>query len=502
MLPQPTTTTARPMMPCLENLSLENSAVPWHHCFNDSSTETPTSCDCIPQTTPPADIGSVPKEICPFLAPVYHDLFKCNPECPLFDLHLDLKSGNLTQMLIGASLLNDLSQSCIFDHYSVIRGQGRDTMVGSIPRISQLDPEICKGLPQFLHPSLGCPVGSGNQEQDCIPRNIVVKTATRSITYTQSQSQTHRSILWKGTHYSHRTESDGEPQDSTNGHIFTILTGDENLILNCNLEATFPDVLQNVPSDVCPFIAPVLHDLFNCPEDHCTDYAAIISLQEHNITKIPLLKDLQRDDSCTSCVHERNSIEAVLTEIIQAVIKILSESTFICKLLPHSLSAFIPGCFSAPLLEAVSEDMCPPIMLVVDTGIAAFTYSLDTKQHDTDLPQLKWHGRLFNLYAISTDKDSPVTLREGYSLNVNNSVTRKYDHREMEVMSRHRNNLSSLKPSSPAEDNHHRHPVPVHLSDGPLVEYIGQSDKFLPLNAPMVSYEKDYLHDDLYIASG
>ena len=106
------------------------------------------------------------------------------------------------------------------------------------------------------------------------------------------------------------------------------------------------------------------------------------------------------------------------------------------------------------MLEGVSESDCPPVILVVDTGAAAFTYSLDTEQRYTDLPQLKWHGRLFSLYAISTDKNSPVMLREGYSLNVNNSVTGKYNHRGMEVISHHRNSLSSLKSSKPAGRSH------------------------------------------------
>ncbi|XP_050716763.1 uncharacterized protein LOC126998777 isoform X2 [Eriocheir sinensis] len=484
------TTTITSLVPCIENSSAADTAVPWKPCINDSSAEVPDSCDCIPKITPPADIASIPKEICPFLAPVYHEVFECSSECPLFDLHLDLTSGNLTQILIGSNLLSDLSQSCMFDHYSVIRGPGRDTMVGSIPRMSHLDSKVCKGLPHFLHQSLGCPyVGSENQEQDCIPRNIVVKTASKSLTYTQSQGNTevHRSILWKGTHYSLRTESDAGHQDSTNSHIFTIHTGVESLTINCNLEATFPDVLQNVPRDVCPFIAPVLHGLFNClEEDHCTDYAVIIDLQEHNITKVPLLNDLQRHDSCVACAHERKDIEAVLSEIIQAVIPILSQSTFFCKLLPGSLSLFIPSCLSAPVLEAISEDTCPPTAVVVETDSAAFTYSLDTKRSSTDLPQLKWHGRLFSLYAISTDKDPLSTLREKYSLNARNSVTRKYDHREMEIVSRQRNNLNSVKSSSPAGgSHHHHHTTAVHLADGPLVEYIGQSDKFLPLNAPM-----------------
>lgn len=490
----PATTTTTPLVPCLENSSAPDSSVPWKPCINDSSADVPAPCDCTLQITPPADIASIPKEICPFLAPVHHEVFECSSECPMFDLHLDLTSGNLTQMLIGSNLLNDLSQSCMFDHYSLIRGPGgSDTMVGSIPRVSQLNSEVCKGLPQFLHQPLGCPyIGSENQEQDCIPRNIVVKTTNKNLTYTQSQGNTevHRSILWKGTHYSLRTESESGHQDLKNNHIFTVHTGVKNLTLNCNLEATFPDVLLNVSSDVCPFIAPVLHGLFNCLEkDHCTDYAVIIDLQEHNITEIPLLNDLQRDASCATCAHQRKNIELVLSKIIQGIIPILSQSTFICKLLAGSLSALIPSCFSAPALEAISKDTCPPKAVVVETGTAAFTYSLDTNQSSTDLPQLKWHGRLFKLNAISTDKDPLITLREKYSLSASNSVTRKYDHREMEIVSRQRNNLNSVKSSSPPGGTHHQHnhTTAIHLADGPLVEYFAQNDKFLPLNAPMVS---------------
>lgn len=492
-MPGPTTTTLPTLKPCVDSPSPADPAVPKRPCFIDTSTEYPAPCDCAPHTPPPADINSIPEEICPFLAPVYHELFKCSSECPLFDLHLDLTSGNLTQMLIGPDLLNDLSKSCIFENFSVIRDQGKDTKVSSIPLISQLDPEVCKGLPEFLHPSLGCPfVAADGQEHECIPQNIVVQTPTRNITYMRSQGQKHRTIVWRGTHYSLRTVNERAPQDSTSSHSFTIHSGDENLTISCNLEATFPDVLQNIPKDVCPFIAPILYEFFNCFEDHCADYVVMISLQDHNITKIPLLKDLPRDASCPACDNERKGPEALISEIIEAVIHMLSTPTFICKLLPSSLSSFIPGCSSAPALEAISEDMCPPKAVVVDTGTSAFTYSLDTKRHGTDLPQIKWLGRLYNLHGISTDKDALSLLRETYSLNIGSSVTRKYDHREMELMSHQNDNHGTMKSPNSAEGSHYHYTIPVHLANGPLREYIGQSDKFLPLNAPMVSSNKTY----------
>ena len=227
----------------------------WTKSADSVSSLTSLDCTCTLHNTPHEDVSNLPKEICLFLAPVFHELFNCSSECPQFDLHLGLTSGNISQMLTGSNLFKDISQSCIFDHYSIVRDHDGSRMDSIVPPISFKNPEICKGLPYFLYPSLGCSLVSKNQ--DCIPKKILLKTTAQNMSYIPSQDQTGKSFMWKGNHYSqnmsiHETFSD-------NCTSFTIQTEEENHFMHCNLEAIFPKVLQDLPSVTCPFLAPVLH---------------------------------------------------------------------------------------------------------------------------------------------------------------------------------------------------------------------------------------------------
>lgn len=459
-------TPSSPMESCSEESATERK-----HCINSSSLT--SSCSCTLHTSLPEDVHNIPKEICPFLAPVFHELFNCSSECPQFDLHLDLTTGNFSQMFIEPNLLQEVSQSCIFDHYSVVRDHDGSRMIGLVPPVSPMNPEICKGLPHFLHPSLGCSfVESKNQE--CIPRNIVLKTLEQNISYMHSEDPENRSIMWKGNHYSQTKSSNSIREEFPNNYSsFTIQTGEENHFIHCNLEATFPKVLQDLPSDVCPFLAPVLHGLFNCSQDMCVDYVIIIDLKGHNITKIPLTKQTQPAELCPACTLDSESTSAVLFKIIEAVFQVLSESTFICKLLPDSMKLWIPGCSSSPLLESVSEDTCPPVAVMLESGSSVFTYSLSPEgQHEIDIHQLKWHGRIYDLENVTSGRNSLTVLKDQYSLAVDDQVVRKYDSKEMQI---------SDSRSGPVFT------APLDLTGGALQEYVGQKDIFLPLHAPMVS---------------
>ncbi|XP_045135625.1 uncharacterized protein LOC123518696 isoform X2 [Portunus trituberculatus] len=432
---------------------IEEPATEGKHCNNDSSTISP--CTCVLDATPPDDIANIPKEICPFLAPVFHELFNCSSECPQFDLYLDLATGNFSQALIGPKLLKELSQSCTFDHYNIVMDQDSSKMSGSLPFVSPMNSEICKGLPHFLHPSIGCSY-LGNEDQGCIPQNIILKTPDQNINYIHTKEQTDESVMRKLKNYSQRSSNRIYEEFVNNSTSFTIQT-EENQFISCNLEATFPKTLRDLPSDVCPFLAPFLHGLFNCSKNACVDYIIVINLKEHNITKVPLTGQSQPHDSCPACSLDAESISSILFKIIKAVLEILSQSTFICKLLPVYLKPWLPNCSSLPLMDSVPEDTCPPVAVVVEIENAAFTYSLNSaRRHEGIMHQLQWHGKLYDLENVTSGRDALTLLKDKYSLDTDNQVVRKYDSKELSL----------------------------NLLDNSLREYVGQKDRFLPLNAP------------------
>ena len=446
----------------------EKSAAEREHCINGSSLNG-SSCSCTLQSTLPENVSNIPKEICPFLAPVFHELFNCSSECPQFNLYLDLTSGNSSQMLIGPSLLKELSQSCD----NIVKDQDGSKMIGLIPFTSPMNPEICIGLPHFLHSSIGCSyVGSNNQS--CIPQNIILKSVGQNISYIHSEDQADRSIMWKGRYYSQTKTNNVIYEEFLNNSIsFTIQTGENDHIVHCNLEATFPKVLQDLTSEVCPFLAPILHGLFNCPKSMCVDYVVVINLKENNITKLPLKKHSQPVEICPACKRDSGSISPILSIIMQVALQFLSESTFICELLPDSLKSLIPSCSSLPLMESVFEDTCPPVAVMIEVGNAAFTYSLNSGRHEVDIHQLKWHGKLYDLHNVTSGNDPLIVLKDQYSLDIDNQVVRKYDSKEMQVSHTKSDTVSTQ---------------PLDLSGHFLQEYVGQSDRFLPLNAPKVSH--------------
>ncbi|XP_071516077.1 uncharacterized protein [Panulirus ornatus] len=515
--PPPTTTSSSS---ALTTQSLEISAEPC--ATTHGATSCPTllplisgncSCNLTTNTHPPHSLPNIPREICPFIAPVYHQLFNCTTDCSEYDLHIDLSSGNLTRVHSDMTQLENAAESCFFGSYTIISDDKTKRLSKAILkdiRDPVKDPYVCQALPHLLHPALHCPrFNPLDLEKDCMPQKIIIKMAKNNYTYIpEKQGETlGKSLHWKGINYSFlgNIDDDGEEGART---LFAPLTGLEEKeshfsFVKCDLEAKFPKELENLPKAICHFLAPALHDLFNCSfNGKCPKHFLFINLLDNNVTKVPVKTPLQQELPCTICQPKEQSISNVLVDVIQAIMNITVDPNSLCKLLPSSWQAWVPSCGTASLIASVSEDACPPMKIVIQADDTAFTYTSDSEDEGLkNQPMIEWRGKSYVLERVSTTKEIIAIMEEEYNLDFNVQTSRKSVSHELSVMSHLDKRGFELSPNIKVtarykSDSHSGSSVEDIsqgtaprtsfdvLSSQSLQEYVGQNDVFLPLNAP------------------
>lgn len=463
-----TTTTAKPPITVPEGNATQNC-----------------TCDYTPQLPP--SLHNLPKSICMFLAPVFHPLFNCSVQCPSYILHVDLDTDNVTEEALSYSNL-PVGGSCYLGSYTVIQEK-----VGDDVRVPLRDAQVCGAIPHVMHPTLQCPSvgGSGaSGAESCPPENIILTLQNNSYTYIHNhkgEGDEGQSLLWKGERYSllSRTGED----DTAAREVFASMTdATENIskygFIKCNLQDGFPEELKNLPKEICNFLPLVLHDLFGCsPEPQCSKYVMFMNLDDGNTTKVPVKVPSELLPPCEKCLSEMAVSAATIWDILKGVTSVLTQATGLCKLLPTSWLAWIPGCSASPSLEYVFKN-CPPVSIVIKAGGAVFVYHPRTGHRAvTDgHPSIEWQKEHYILDKISYDGNPTEILRENYDL----------DFRYQIVSQTQPNDLATaLKVGRPKEKQVGDATTEVTEHDAEisvgLQEYVAQKDVFLALNAPAVS---------------
>lgn len=411
--------------------------------------------------------------------------------------------------------LEKAAESCFFGSYTIISDEKTERLSKTVLKDLRdpiKDPFVCQALPHLLHPALQCPsINPLGLEKDCSPQAIIVKMAKHNYTYVLEKHEGNmgKALHWKGNNYSllGNVESVGDEEARA---LFAPLTGQKEKdsqfsFIKCDLEAKFPKELENLPKAICQFLAPSLHDLFNCSSDNkCPEYVLFINLLDNNVTKVPVKTPFEQELPCTVCQQKEESISSVVFDIIQAIINITLEPNNLCKLFPSSWHAWIPSCTTAAVRASVSEDTCPPIKIVIQADDTSFTYTSDLGDKDImSQPMIEWRGKSYVLEKITNNKAITAVLEEEYDLDFDAQVSRKSLSHEIAVMpfSESRDSLSpESKLTARGKSGSHSGLSVEYTSQGtsprtlfgalpnqPLQEYVGQNDIFLPLNAPKVS---------------
>lgn len=359
-----------------------------------------------------------------------------------------------------------------------------------------LDPNVCQGLPQFLLPFLPCSgiISPVSFNTHCPPQKIIIKTPEHNFTYVQAKkhSRTEKSLRLKGSNYKLVRERDDHYGEDTGEVLFRSITESTDThaktrTIRCNLEATLPDELHNLPEVVCQFLAPSLHDLFNCSIDsQCMKYVVVMDPFENKVSKVPVKHTVQPTPPCPSCLIGGQSAYALLLEVLQAFIKMLFDSKVLCKMVPSSWLIWIPNCAAAASIATTSEELCPPNAIFILIENSAFKYTLYQGDGEgEDQPTIEWHNHVFVFEKIITDEDIRHALQDTYQLDFDSEVVQESLPPEVYAMPRQESSHKGSSASSAASDASLS--ISRRIPDTPLREYIGQNDIFLPLNAPEVS---------------
>lgn len=467
-------------------------------------------CSCtLASSNPPDILATIPQEICPFIAPVYHHLFGCSAECPPYDLHLDLNTGTLKRVLFESSALEEAIDSCSIGRYTIvsnlnsqrtgaISSETQDPIINTVAvsediRAPLEDSLACQGVPHFLHPALHCPKSDSFSQGNCPPVKIILKTLEHNLTYTleSSSDSSADEINLKGQYYSlsrsrklNVNKRDSDFRETNEEFQFSYI--------KCDLEASFPEVLRDIPKEVCPFIAPSLHKLFNCSMNtECEQFVAVVDQEDHNIKeiKVPVSQLQQQAQNCPKCQQQLldlNSINPEISAIIQVLTDIISDSGFICKLLPFDWISLIFGCSTLGVVQNTSENECPPVSVIVQSSHATFTYTSEFQNHSQ--PTIHWQGSTFALESIDMDKSPAEVLQDKYGIDVNSHLRKMTSEKTVDrINSQSRNKLLGQTQAWRRAQANTTGEV-VNGTTKTLQDYTGQNDVFLPLNAPEVSY--------------
>ncbi|XP_042207352.1 uncharacterized protein LOC121856100 isoform X2 [Homarus americanus] len=474
-------------------------------------------CSCNLTTNILHTLQNIPKAICPFLAPVYHPLFNCVQGCSEYDLHIDLSSGSLTKVATGLIELEEATESCFFESYTITSDQGVSVLSDSVLKnlnSTVKNESLCQAIPHFLHPVFHClniaPVDLVREpETECAPQRIILMMPDYNLTYIHEVGGKHanKTALWKGKQYTLlRKIEDNKLED---GQILDKLFPRqaeeeyESGFVKCDLKAKVPKTLQDLPQGVCHFLAPSLHMLFNCSSrDQCPKYVLFMNFLEYNITKVPVKTPFPLKPPCAVCQPKEQIIDTGLLDILKGLISILLDSNILCSLFPSSWLPWIPVCDTTALLATTPEDECPPIAIVIQIDDSAFTYTSDQGDESSEgHPTINWLGNIYVLKKITKNKDTTELLQDDYQLDFDAKISRRSLLRESLVMPLLRSSMSSWHPSvisktrdennsylGPSADDRYQDASPraeiSALLDQPLQEYVGQTDVFLPLNAP------------------
>ncbi|KAK3881856.1 hypothetical protein Pcinc_013733 [Petrolisthes cinctipes] len=479
----------------------------------------PDDCSCtLDSSSSPDVLANVPREICPFVAPVYHHLFGCSAECSHYDLHLDLNSGNLTWVLSESSALEEAIDSCFIGSYTVvsdfnskrtdaISSDIQDHVINTLAvsddiRAPLKDPVACQGIPQFLHPALHCPKSDSISQDNCPPAKIILKTLEHNLTYTleSSSGSIADEITLKGQYYTLSRSRNLNFNRNLDSHIVSApLTGGTNEeshfgYIKCDLEASFPDVLRDIPKEVCPFLAPSLHKLFNCSmNSECEQFVAIVDQEDHNVKEIPVpISNVQQQvQHCPHCQQQQLNV-STLTSTISAIIEvfkvIIAESDFLCKLLPFDWTPLVFGCNALGVIENPSKNECPPVSVIIHSSHTTFTYTSDMQNNSQ--PTINWQGNTFSLESINVGKSPADVLQDKYGIDITSHMLRRKISEEtvgMQYTNKKKSYRGNKMAEQPLEWKRPLTMIPGHIPDStsePLQEYMGQNDVFLPLNAP------------------
>lgn len=421
-----------------------------------------------------------------FLAPIFHPVFNCSIQCPSYVLHVDLDVGNVTEEVLPESGL-PVAGSCYLGSYTVIQGKTAEDI-----RVPIRNSQVCGAVPHVMHPTLQCPSTGASGEEPCPPENIILTLQNNSYTYVHTHKgdgAKGQSLLWRGKLYALLSRS-GEDDLAALEAFASLIDPSENIgrfgFIKCNLQDGFPKELQNLPKAICNFLAPSLHDLFDCsPEPHCAKYVMFIDLDTGNTTKVPVKKPAELLPPCKTCPSEMAFAISTIWEIVKSVTAVLAQSTSLCKLLPASWLAWIPGCSESAALESFSK--CQPVSIAITAGGAVFVYrpSATNRAVVKGHPSLEWQDEHYTLDKISYDENPSDILRENHDLDFRYMIVSQTLPGDFEAA------LKVQRSPSTKEDQGGAFPVKMPtLHAQPTVglqEYVAQKDVFLALNAPTVS---------------
>nr|XP_053639413.1 uncharacterized protein LOC128693667 [Cherax quadricarinatus] len=473
-----------------------------------TETPGPGACSCNFTTNISDILKNIPKTICPFLAPVYHPLFSCGSGCSEYDLHVDISSGSLTTVSQQIAQLGDATDLCFFESYSIISDKEAKIKTDNIlvNRSSSIKAiNTCLAIPQLLHPPLHCPIiAPVDLEINCAPQNIILKASGYNLTYVQvkDDGNLNKTVQWKGNSYTliKETRSTTEEQDHVAPFISRLNRDSMSSKIKCDLETKFPKELQNLPKEVCKFLAPSLHELFNCFSDiQCPEYVLFLDLLDNTITKVPLKTPTELKPPCLSCDLGETNINISLLKAVDTLGKSSVNVRSLCRLLPSSWLGEVPSCNSPPVYDTISQDTCLPIVIVILLNKTAFTYiSHPEDKTNSGTPTIKWLEKPYFLEKVTKNKNMREILEDEYVLDFEAYSSRKSlsnelsitPHKNSRTLSLHFNDSDKvMKDPEPSAGNITSLDISQRSGGGDVVEealreYVGQNDVFLPLNAP------------------
>nr|XP_027233074.1 uncharacterized protein LOC113824534 isoform X2 [Penaeus vannamei] len=440
------------------------------------------TCDFTPQLPP--SLHNLPKSICMFLAPVFHPTFNCSIPCPSHVLHVDLDVGNVTEEVLANSDF-PADGSCYLGSYTVIQGKTAEDI-----RVPLRNSQVCGAVPHVMHPTLQCPSTGASGEEPCPPESIILILQNISYTYVhdrKSDGVKGQSLLWRGEQYTLLSRA-GEDDLAAREAFASMIDTSENIgrfgFIKCNLQNGFPKELKNLPKDICNFLAPSLHDLFDCsPEPHCAKYVMFMDLDTGNTTKVPVKKPVELLPPCKKCPSEMAVAISTIWEIVKGVTAVLTQATGLCKLLPASWLPWIPGCSESASLES-GFGKCPPVSIAITASGAVFVYRPSAANRDVaeGHPSLEWQDQHYTLDKISYDGNPADVLIENYDLDFRYQIVSQTQPGDFETA------LKVGRPPSTKEDQWGDGPAKVPTLHAQttvgLQEYVAQKDVFLALNAP------------------